>query len=261
METFAYVAVGALVGLVIGLTGIGGGSLMTPLLIVVFRQSATVAVGTDLLFAGLTKLAATLLFGRQRGVDWVVCRQLLYGSLPAALLTLGWMASRSSASPSELAVIRPCLALLLIGSAIALMAHRFLKVAVISVDSHRQPLDRHQALLTIIAGLFIGAAVTLTSVGAGALATAALVYIYSKRLTPARLVATDIAHALPLTVVAGIGHSLQGHVDYALLLPLLVGSMPGVWLGTRVAVYAPQSMLRAIIALMLAFSGWRLWAG
>ena len=259
MFHLSYVAAGALVGLIIGLTGIGGGALMTPLLILVFRQAPIMAVGTDLVFAALTKTIATATYGFQRHIDWPVVSRLAIGSVPASLATLAWLRLTHESGAAVANVVTHSLAVMLLIGAVGLLLqarlHRLgLRAAAETLDRFR----RLQPLLTVLSGLCLGVAVTLTSVGAGALGTVALLYVYPLRLTPTRLVATDLAHALPLAVIAGAGHATLGHVDYALLGNLLIGSIPGVFVGTTYATRAPGWLLRLLLAAMLGVSGVRL---
>ena len=257
----AYLAAGALVGVVIGLTGIGGGSLMTPLLILVFRQSPVVAVGTDLVFAAATKLVATATSGLQRRVDWPVVVRMAAGSLPAALVTLYWMKGTHDPGPEVALIVTRALAVMLLLTSASLVLQPRLQAAIRQYALRPRRWPWLQPLVTLLAGGVVGFAVTLTSVGAGALGTVVLLFVYPLRLTPARLVATDLAHALPLALVAGAGHAVLGHVDYGLLVTLLAGSIPGVLVGTLCAPRAPAWLLRGLISVMLAATGGRLLFG
>ena len=180
----AYIATGALVGLIIGLTGIGGGALMTPMLILVFRQSPVIAVGTDLVFAALTKLVATASFGAKRRVDWQIVVRLAAGSMPAALATLAWMRLTHDSGSTVANVVTRGLAVMLVVTAMALLLQgRFKGLGRRSSEGLVARLQYLQPMLTVLAGVILGIAVTLTSVGAGALGTVALLYIYPVRLT------------------------------------------------------------------------------
>ena len=255
----AYMGAGALVGVIIGLTGIGGGALMTPMLILVFRQAPVMAVGTDLVFAALTKIVATASFGFKRRVDWQVVLHLATGSVPAALATLAWLRLTHASGAAIAAVVTQGLAVMLVITAVALVLQgHFQRLGLQTTALTLARLQRLQPGLTTLAGALLGVAVTLTSVGAGALGTVALLYIYPLRLTPSRLVATDLAHALPLAVIAGLGHAALGHVDYALLANLLAGSIPGVLVGTACASRAPGWLIRVLVATMLLVSGARM---
>src|SRR5215472_3298015 len=249
-DPFMYVAAGLLVGLMVGLTGVGGGSLMTPLLILIFGQSPTVAVGTDLWFAAITKAAATASFSYSRRVDWGVVGRLALGSIPgAAVALIGFSAAHNTQLVDH--VISRALALMLAITAVCMFLHRPLRYLGLRLAASSGDLERRQVLFTVATGMLIGAAVTLTSVGAGALGTVALIWLYPLRLPPDRLVATDIAHALPVTVIAGAGHAALGHVNLQVLACLLIGSIPGILVASRVVIHRPQLITRFLIAAML----------
>jgi uncharacterized protein len=249
-DPYLYVAAGLLVGLMVGLTGVGGGSLMTPLLVLIFGQPPAVAVGTDLWFAAITKVAATASFGYSRRVDWRIVGRLAWGSIPgAALAIIGFAATYSAAAVDHL--ILRALAVMLVITAAGMFLHRPLRHLGLRLAASHGRLERRQLLLTVIAGLLIGLAVALTSVGAGALGTVALIWLYPLRLPPDRLVATDIAHALPVTVIAGIGHAALGHLNLPVLACLLIGSIPGILIASRVVIRLPPAITRTLIAAML----------
>ena len=261
-DPFLYVAAGVLVGAMVGLTGVGGGSLMTPILMLLFGQSPAVAVGTDLVFAATTKLAATASFGYSRRVDWRVVGRLAVGSIPgaAAVIFWFWQTRRTPAGVDD--VVVRCLAVMLIVTAFGLLLQNPLKRLGLTVTAASlERAERWKSALTVATGLLLGIAVTLTSVGAGALGTVALLYLYPLRLTTDRLVATDIAHALPLTIVAGVGHATLGHVNLPVLGYLLLGSIPGVLIASRAAIHLPQAITRTLIAIMLAVVGGRMLFG
>ena len=256
-DLFLYVAAGLLVGLMVGLTGVGGGSLMTPLLILVFGQSPTVAVGTDLWFAAITKVAATASFGYSRRIDWRIVGRLALGSIPgAAIAIVGFYVAHNLQLVNH--VISRALGIMLAITAVCMFLHRPLRHLGLRLAASSSHLERRQVLLTVLAGMLIGAAVTLTSVGAGALGTVALIWLYPLRLPPDRLVATDIAHALPVTVIAGIGHAALGHVNLSVLACLLIGSIPGILLATRTVIRLPQPITRSLIAAMLVLAAGRI---
>ncbi len=243
---------GLLVGTVVGATGVGGGALMTPILVLVFGVAPQTAVGTDLLYASLTKVFGTVAHHRHGTVDWPVVRRLAFGSLPAAASTLAWMTLTSTSQ------IRG--GFLLQAVAVALV---ITSVGILSKDWLQQmgrrgngggvmgALGRFQAALTVVAGAILGVLVTLTSIGAGALGTVMLVYLYPVRLNPSRLVGTDLAHAIPLTLIAGLGHLALGNVNYGLLANLLIGSIPGVLLGSWISTRAPMQVVRVGLAIIL----------
>jgi len=247
-----YAGVGLLVGTLVGLTGVGGGSLMTPILMLLFGQSPAVAVGTDLLFAATTKLVATASFGFSRRVDWPIVGRLLLGSIPGAgaVVFALWLSRHTPSTADTLTT--HALAIILGCTALALIFQTPLQRLGLKVTARALTLvERHKLVLTALAGLVLGVAVTLTSVGAGALGVVMLLALYPLRLTPDRLVATDIAHALPITLIAGLGHAFLGHVNFNVLAALLLGSIPGVLIASRITLRLPPRMTRTLIAVML----------
>ena len=260
IESLPYVAAGLVVGVMVGLTGVGGGSLMTPVLMLVFGQSPVVAVGTDLLFSASTKVAATASFGYSRSIDWGIVRRLALGSVPGAALVIVWFVATRATPPSAVnqLVVR-CLAVMLVVTAAGLLLQYPLqRLGLMVTATSLERGERWPPGLTVVTGLALGIAVTLTSVGAGALGTVALLYLYPLRLAGSRLVATDIAHALPITIIAGVGHGLLGHVNLPVLGYLLLGSVPGVLVASRASIRLPQSVTRGLVAIMLAIVGERL---
>ena len=254
-----YALCGLLVGALVGLTGVSGGSLMTPILVLVFGQPPAVAVGTDLLFSASTKLVATASFGFSRRVDWRIVARLAVGSVPsaAAVILWFWLDHRPPGVVDHL--IARCLALILALAAVALLLENALRRWGLKFTAAWfLGTERHKVALTVVAGALLGMGVTLTSVGAGALGVAALVALYPLRLPSDRLVATDIAHALPITAIAAAGHAVLGHVDLRALACLLVGSIPGVLLASRATIRFPPQVTRTFIALMLGVVSARL---
>lgn len=257
-----YIVSGFVVGILVGMTGIGGGSLMTPLLILVFGIHPTTAVGTDLLFASATKIVGSVIHGKQRTVCFPIVGRLLLGSLPAAALTLaalhhvgihGYLANR---------LISHVLAALLLITAGLLVAkpwlvHRAGRLQ--NADDVRLWPD-YSLPATIVIGAVVGVVVTICSVGAGALGTIALLLLYP-RLPIAKIVGSDIAHAVPLTLLAGLGHWWLGSVNTQILIPLLIGSLPGIVLGSFAVQIAPEPLLRASLGILLALTGLRLLLG
>lgn len=254
-----YVATGLLVGLLIGVSGIGSGSVMTPLLVLGFGQSPSVAVGTDLVFSAATKLVAGVDLGYVRRIDWGVVRALARGSVPAAGAAALWLYFSRHSPPALDGLTARALAVALVITGIALLCHRHIRqLGLQATAASLASAQRLQPFATLIAGVLVGVAVALTSVGAGTLGCVALLYLYPLRLSGERLIATDIAHALPLTLVAAIGHVALGPTNLPLLGSLLLGSIPGVLLGTRVAPRLPQGLLRTLIAALLTLAGLRL---
>lgn len=251
MHAFA----GAVVGLLVGLTGVGGGALMTPLLVLLFGVAPVTAVGTDLWFAALTKAVGGVVHGRRGSVDWQVFRRLCAGSVPAAIVTLLAL-HYAGVGKSHGGMLMQGLGAALILTAVGMLFKRRIHAVGQRLRTHMPADFKHlQPVLTVLAGALLGVLVTLTSVGAGALGTVMLVYLYPFRLTAAKLVGTDIVHAIPLAMVAGSGHLLMGNVDVALLGALLAGSIPGIVIGSLVAGWAPERALRGVVAVTLAAVG------
>lgn len=242
---------GALVGVVVGLTGVGGGALMTPILLLVFGVAPQTAIGTDLLFAAGTKVVGATLHHRGETVDWPIVRRLACGSLPAAALTLGWLNWSGSGRISDDTLISAVGVMLMVTALGMLFKDRLHAVGKNLRFDLPQRFKAVQRPLTVLTGIVLGVLVTLTSIGAGALGTVALVYLYPLRLTPHKLVGTDLAHAIPLALVAGMGHLWVGHVDFVLLANLMLGSVPGVVAGVALGSRLPQNALRVAIAVVL----------
>ena len=262
VESLLYIVAGLFVGAMIGLTGVGGGSLMTPILVLLFGQSPVVAVGTDLVFSATTKLVATASFGYSRRVDWRIVSRLALGSIPAAgaIVLWFWLTRRTPGVVDQ--AITHSLAVILAVAAVALLLQSPLRLLGLRLTSAwLKRADRFVTVLTVATGIMLGVGVTLTSVGAGALGVVALLALYPLRLTGDRLVATDIAHALPVTVVAAAGHAMLGHVDPSLLALLLIGSIPGVLLASRAAIRLPSALTNIMIAIMLAVVSERMLVG
>jgi len=242
---------GFLVGAIVGLTGVGGGSLMTPLLIGVFKLHPATAIGTDLWFAALTKAGGSVSHHRLGHVDLRITTLLLAGSLPATLVMIGWM-HLSGSRPAWNSALTTALGLALLLTAVS-VAYRSAWARLGLRLEHALPPARRDRL-TVLAGATLGVLVSLSSIGAGALGATLLLLLYP-RLAPQRIVGTDIAHAVPLTLVAGIGHATLGHVDWALLVSLLLGSLPGIWLGARLTRALPEVWVRSALCLSLTAAG------
>ena len=253
---YLYTLSGFAVGAVVGLTGVGGGSLMTPLLGLVFGIHPATAVGTDLLYAALTKAGGTVAHGRKGHIDWAITGRLALGSIPAAALTIWVLAQLPKGSNTIGAIISNGLGFALMLTAIAILFGR--KLRAYAAAHEESPLrQRHLPVITVTVGAILGVLVTISSVGAGALGVAALFFLYPS-LSPVRIVGSDVAHAVPLTLVAGLGHWLLGGVDWALLGALLLGSLPGIWLGSHVSAKVPEHILRRLLASMLVLIGGKL---
>ncbi len=248
---------GFVVGAIVGATGVGGGSLMTPLLVLVLGVPPATAVGTDLLYASLTKAGGAWAHGRRGNVDWRVGVALAAGSVPAAGATLVALHLLAIDAEQYNHMIAATLSVALILTAGALLFKDRLRAIAL-----RRPVfgagdgDRSPAA-TVAVGALLGVLVTVSSVGAGALGVAALLFLYPG-LVSVRVVGTDIAHAVPLTLIAGLGHAAMGAVDWGLLGSLLLGSLPGVYLGATVSRRLPERVLRTLLATMLVLVGGRL---
>ncbi len=254
------VLAGAMTGLVVGLTGVGGGALMTPMLLLVFGVAPVTAVGTDLWFAALTKIVAVPMHQGRGAIDWQVVRRLWVGSLPAALITVGLLKS-GLIGMHHPAFLKLAIAFAVLLTALGMLLRRAPKAIEPGQSIHGvQNESRSRMTLTILAGVLLGALVTLTSVGAGALGAVFLTFLYPGRFTPSRLVATDLVHAIPLALFAGVGHLLVGNVDGRLLALLLCGSVPSVLIGAKLSHRIPQGVLRWMIAVVLLMVGLKLMA-
>lgn len=251
-------ASGFLVGMLVGATGVGGGSLMTPLLVLVMGVAPATAVGTDLLYASITKVGGAWAHGRRSNIDWRICGLLAAGSLPAAAATLLAL-SQLSVDPGHYEIVlKRCLGVALMLSAAALLLRDRLH-AIALRRSAGTVLQPSAPITTVVTGAVVGALVTATSVGAGALGVAALLFLYPK-LATTRIVGTDIAHAVPLTMLAGLGHASLGGVDLHLLGNLLIGSLPGVYVGSHLSRALPEQFLRGLLAVVLVLVATRLFA-
>lgn len=249
---------GFIVGLLVGLTGVGAGSLTTPFLITVIGVNPLTAVGTDLLFACITKTSSAWDHHRLRNVDYKILGWLAAGSLPGAALVF-LMLAISGVNPKALAAdIRSILAVTLIVCALAIAIYPLI-AARLTIDEATGIVNaKPRPQLTWVLGIVIGVLVALTSVGAGAIGVVMLTALYPA-LAMRRLVGTDVVHAIPLTLAAGLGHMSLGHVDMGLLGLLLLGSIPGIAIGTRLTGILPDHVLRLLLAAILCFAAFALW--
>ena len=246
---------GLVVGLLVGFTGVGGGSLMTPLLVLLFGVHPSTAVGTDLLYAGLTKISGSAVHSLHGAVDWKIVRRLASGSAPAAALTLLALSYIGKGSATTQHVISTTLGFALLLTAVTLLARKWL------IARYGQLMERASERkiggLTVLLGAALGVLVTISSVGAGALGVTVLIILYPK-LPAVKIVGSDIAHAVPLTLIAGAGHWWMGSVDFAMLFSLLIGSVPGIAIGSHYASRVPDRVLRPLMAGTLALVGGKL---
>lgn len=275
-----YIVSGLLVGVLVGLTGVGGGSLMTPLLVFLFGFKPATAVGTDLLFAALTKTSGVWVHHtKHSSVDWHIVRWLSLGSLPFAVATLFVLNHFANIGKETTSMITATLGVALLLTSFSILVRSILirrsqknavnVVAIADVEEEteneleqdekideikRGRFNRWQIPATVLVGAILGVLVTLTSVGAGALGTIVLLFLYPRMLT-VKVVGTDLAHAIPLTAIAGFGHWMLGNVDFVLLSSLLIGSLPGIWVGSTLSAKLPERFLRPILAVLLLIIG------
>jgi len=239
---------GFAVGALVGMTGVGGGSLMTPLLILLFGVHPATAVGTDLLYAAATKTGGSLVHGFARSIDWRVVRRLATGSVPATLVTLAILSHFNLSGDAARNLITLVLSIALLATAFVLVFGEAIVAAyrarVAELDSQRT------ARNTVLVGIVLGVLVSISSVGAGAIGVIALIMLYPQ-LPMARIVGSDIAHAVPLTLIAGTGHWMMGSVDWHIMGSLLVGSLPGIFVGSYFAIRVPERALRLVLATTL----------
>ena len=249
-----YAIAGAVTGFIVGLTGVGGGALMTPILLLVFGVSPTTAIATDLWFAAITKIVGAGVHHRAGQVDWQVVRRLWAGSLPVALLTVVVVSAGNHLGKVDW--LAHTIGVVVIVTAVGLMfAPWLLKLATTRRIEQPVQFKAVQPMLTVLAGATLGVCVALTSIGAGALGSVMLLYLYPLRMTPHRLVATDLVHAIPLAVVAGSGYLIAGLVDWWMLVSLLCGSIPAIIVGSLLARKAPGRLLQIVLAVVLVSAG------
>jgi uncharacterized protein len=249
-----YATSGLVVGFIVGLTGVGGGSLMTPILVLLFGIHPATAVGTDLLYAGATKAVGTAVHGRNGAVSWRIVGLLASGSVPASVATLLVLHALGPRTQATSALISFVLGFALVATAASILLRS--RLIALTRDAGTLPPVR-QAVLTVITGAAIGVLVSISSVGAGAIGVTALYFLYPK-LPAKTIVGSDIAHAVPLTLIAGSGYWALGAVDWAMLASLLVGSIPGIIAGSASAPRIPEGVLRPILAVVLALVGAKL---
>ena len=251
----AYPFLGLMVGLIVGLTGVGGGSLMTPLLVMVFHIHPTQAVGTDLLYAAATKTVGTMVHNASSTVDWRIVRRLATGSVPATIATLILLYAFGPETPQVAHAITFSLGIALLLTALCILFRSWVVETISRLLG--TPSDHRAMLLTVASGVVLGVLVSISSVGAGALGVTALIILYP-RVKLASIVGSDIAHAVPLTLLAGLGHWQMGDVDTHLLLQLLTGSIPGILIGSYLAPRMPEGGLRPVLAAVLFVVGGKL---
>ena len=250
----AYACAGAFTGLVVGLTGVGAGALMTPMLLLFFHVVPTTAIATDLWFAVVTKIVAAIIHGRHGQVDWLVVKRLWWGSLPMSAGVVAFVAI--GGAMHKVTWLTQAIGWLVVFTAVGLLLAPGLMQAARRDGRATAPRGkRFQPVLTVVSGAGLGLSVALTSVGAGALGSVLMTHLYPRRLTPHSLVATDIVHAIPLAMVAGTGYLIAGMVDWQMLASLLAGSLPSVAVGSLLAQRISRGWLRVGLASVLLMAG------
>ncbi len=251
---FGFIIAGFIVGFLVGLTGVGGGSLMTPILMIFFHIKPALAVGTDLLYASITKSVGIFAHGKLGNIDWRIVKLLGAGSVPASFATILFLRTINVDSSEAIATIKFSLGIALIITSAAVL----LRTKLMSLLAKESLIpEKYVASSTVVLGIVLGGLVTLTSVGAGALGVTALIVLYPhKKITT--IVGSDIAHAVPLTLVAGLGHASLGTVDYSLLGTLLIGSIPGIYIGSHLSAKVAEHWIRIALAAILIYVGVKL---
>ncbi len=255
-----YIAAGALVGLIIGLTGVGGGSLMTPILVLGFGIPPAIAVGTDLLYAALTKCSGIYFHHKNHTVDWKVVSLLGSGSVPSSLITIAILENLKKTGFNYDDIILVTLGVMLVLTAFIILIKNRLILFIRANHSDKliiKLIKNYKPLITILCGCMLGCVVTISSVGAGAIGSALLFLLYPRK-SSISIVGTDIAHAVPLTAIAGLGHLHFGSVDFNLLFGLLAGGVPAIYLGSLLGKKLPDNILRPLIAVLLLAMGVKL---
>ncbi|MCZ6804954.1 MAG: sulfite exporter TauE/SafE family protein [Proteobacteria bacterium] len=259
VDNIFFIISGFIVGFIVGMTGVGGGSLMTPILVLKFGISPAIAVGTDLLYAAITKSGGVFVHNKRGNIQWKIVGLLSLGSIPAAICSIFIIKKLDANGINYDDLIMTTLSIALILTALFLMTKDFLHKL-----SEKEQFDAikiiHRKLrtpVTIFAGVLIGTLVTISSVGAGVIGAAFLFFLYP-RFKAIQIVATDLAHAIPITAIAGIGHAHIGTVNYILLGSLLIGSLPGIYLGSHFGTFLPDKIMRPFLASMLLVIGIRL---
>jgi uncharacterized protein len=256
---FSFTIIGFGVGFIIGMTGVGGGSLMTPILVLGFNIQPAVAVGTDLLYAAITKSGGVLVHHKHGNIQWKILKLLFMGSIPASICSIFIIKKLDSAGVNYDNLIMTTLSVALILTGTFLLCRNQLRK--LSTNDNFTSIKiihrKFRKPTTIFAGALIGVLVTISSVGAGVIGAAFLFFLYP-RFKAIKIVATDLAHAIPITAIAGLGHAHIGTVDFILLGSLVIGSLPGIFLGSHFGNFLPDKIMRPILAFMLLAIGVRL---
>lgn len=251
-----YMLAGACTGFLVGLTGVGGGAIMTPILLLVFKLSPVTAIATDLWFATITKLSAATIHCKHQNVDWFIVKFLWIGSLPTALATTFFINSHL-VNNHQRTILIPAIASIILLTSVSLIYSAFANHSPSEKTSPVMNIKKRK-VLTVVAGIILGFIVALTSIGAGAIGTVFLLYLYRDRLTISGLVGTDIVHAIPLALLAGTSYFFAGNIDTHLLFYLLLGSIPGAFLGSLCTFKLPPRFIKLSLSSILLFSGLKL---
>lgn len=263
MEILQYILAGILVGFCVGVTGVGGGSLMTPILIGLFKIEPHIAIGTDLLYAAISKFCGSVVHAKKLNIVWSIVIFLAIGSIPASMLTNWILANFLSQSTYFKMVLTMSLGFMLMITGISIVFRAqlerfFNRFRHVSVDTQAIEYDRqhieNKKIHLVIMGIVLGVFVTLSSVGAGAFGIMALVLLFPQ-LPMIRVIGSDVVHAVLLTFVAGLGHLSSGNVDFALLMWLLAGSIPAIIVGTLFSSKMPEKLIRRILGVTLCVIG------
>jgi len=254
---FEFILAGMLVGFCVGITGVGGGSLMTPILISLFRIEPHIAIGTDLLYAAISKFCGSMVHARKLNIVWPIVLWLAVGSIPASFITSWVLEHYLSQSTHYKAVLTMVLGFMLTLTGVSIIFrsriekffNRFRSKEVTQTENEQLAIH-HKRLYIIIMGIILGVFVTLSSVGAGAFGIMALVIMFPN-LPMIRIIGSDVVHAVLLTLVAGLGHMSAGNVDFTLLMWLLVGSIPAIIVGTLISSRMPERLIRKILGITL----------
>lgn len=254
----AFTLSGFLVGCLVGISGVGGGALMTPILVLIFGIHPVTAVGTDLLYAAITKSFGTLMHNRSRAVDWRITGLMALGSGPVTAVMFVILTRIESKNATFSHVINISLSAVLFITSIVIIVRPILFGLILKRGLSGMRLStKLRALLTVMVGAVLGLLVSLTSVGAGAIGVTALVTLYPHMSTH-RIVASDIAHAVPLTFIGGLGYLYLGEINFRILLSLLVGSIPGIIFGSLLSTKVPDRLLRPFLAFVLSIIAFRM---
>lgn len=257
---FSFILVGALVGLVIGFTGVGGGSLMTPILMLGFGIQPAIAVGTDLLYATFTKCGGIFFHHKNQTVDWKIVRLLSIGSIPSSIITIIFLGQLQKTNFDYEHIIILTLSTMLIITSVVIISKKYLLAFIYFKHTNNYLVNfirKFRPKITFMCGCFLGCVVTLSSVGAGAIGSAMLFLLYPRKPSII-IVGTDIAHAVPLTAIAGFGHLYFKNVDFNLFFGLLAGGIPSIYLGSLIGSKLPDNVLRFLISLLLLAMGIKL---